>query len=94
MIMKIPNINHIDINLDKYPTLVIDCNGRHRGEDHINIVIDNVSEYDSDLMPEDDTLVISLSNKDALKLIRQLAICVGKNVDEKFKKLYPDVVPF
>lgn len=92
--MKITNNNHIDITLDKHPTLVTDCDGRHRGKDHIAIVIENVSEYDSDLMPEDDTLVISLSDKDALRLIRQLAICVGKNVDEEFKKFYPDVAPF
>ena len=92
--MKISNNNHIEINLDKHPILIIDHNGKHRGEDHIAIVIDNISEYDSDLIPEDDTLVISLSNKDALRLIRQLAICVGKNVDDEFKELYPDVAPF
>lgn len=92
--MKISNRNDIDIRMDKYPTLITDLNGKHRGPDYINIVIDNVSEYDTDLMPEKDTVVISLSNKDALKLIRQLAICVGRNVDEEFKELFPGVPPF
>lgn len=92
--MKISNRNDIDIRMDKHPSLIIDSNGKHRGQDCINIVIDNVNEYDTDLMPEEGTIVISLSNKDALKLIRQLAACVDKNVDEEFKELFPGVPPF
>ena len=69
-------------------------NGNHRGEDSIDIVINNVSEYDTDLMPSEDTVVISLSNKDALKLIRQLAILIGKNVDEDFARAFPGIAPF
>lgn len=92
--MKISNRNDIDIRMDKHPSLITDCNGKRRGQDYISIVIDNVSEYDTDLMPDKDIIVISLSDKDALKLIRQLAACVGKNVDEEFKELYPGVPPF
>lgn len=87
--MKVSNNNGIDIVIDKNPTLITDCDGKHRGEDSIDIVINNVSEYDTDLMPDEDTIVISLSNKDALKLIRQLAVLIGKNVDEDFMRVFP-----
>lgn len=92
--MKVSNNNGIDIYISKNPTLITDCNGDHRGEDSIDIVINNVSEYDTDLMPSEDTVVISLSNKDALKLIRQLAILIGKNVDEDFARAFPGIAPF
>lgn len=92
--MKVSNNHGIDISIDKYPTLITDYKGKRRGDDSINIVINNVSEYDTDLMPNEDTIVISLSNEDALKLIRQLAVLIGKNVDKSFMRIFPGVAPF
>lgn len=92
--MKISNRHGIQIEIDKHPTLIVDKYGRHRGEDAILISIPDAKEYDADLMPDGKTIVINLSNEDALKLIGQLSILIGKNVDKKFKKTYPNIPPF
>lgn len=91
--MKIPNQFNIDIEIDKYPILM-QGRKRYRGEDSIIISIDDVMKYDTDLLPGGKDLRIHLSNNDALELIRQLTVCIGKNVDAEFKKTWPDVAPF
>lgn len=86
---EVKNKNGIGVTIEKCPILCVDTN--QRSDDAITLEILDPEEYDTDLYIGDG-IQLHFSNEQALRFAQQLIECAMQNVDEYFRKTWPDAM--